>query len=83
LKEAQAMIARLKKKSRKDKTTVQELSEVIHEHNFLLQHNDQYMLDSENQLQPVAAPPPEPEEDEDPEEIQGESVVETGPAHLK
>jgi hypothetical protein len=83
LKEAQAMIARLKKKSRKDKTTVQELSEVIHEHNFLLQHNDQYMLDSENQLQAVAAPPPEPEEDEDPGEIQGESVVETGPAHLK
>jgi hypothetical protein len=41
------------------------------------------MLDSENQLQAVAAPPPEPEEDEDPEEIQGESVVETGPAHLK
>jgi transaldolase len=45
LKEARAMIAHLKKKRRKDKTTIQELSEVIHEQNFLLQHNDQYMLD--------------------------------------
>jgi transaldolase len=45
LKEARAMIDRLKKKRRKDKTTIQELSEVIHEQNFLLQHNDQYMLD--------------------------------------
>jgi hypothetical protein len=41
LKEARATIARLKKKRRKDKTTIQELSEVIHEENFLLQHNDQ------------------------------------------
>jgi hypothetical protein len=31
LKEARAMIARLKKRRRKDKTTIQELSEVIHE----------------------------------------------------
>jgi transaldolase len=45
MKEARAMIARLKKKRRKDKTAIQELSEVIHEQNFLLQHNDQYMLD--------------------------------------
>jgi hypothetical protein len=45
LKEARATIARLKKRRRKDKTTIQELSEVIHEQNFLLQHNDQYMLD--------------------------------------
>jgi uncharacterized coiled-coil protein SlyX len=80
LKEAQATIARLKKRRRKDKTTIQELSEVIHEQNFLLQHNDQYMLDLENQLEVVAAPPPNPEEEEDPEEIQGESGVETGPA---
>jgi uncharacterized coiled-coil protein SlyX len=80
LKEARATIARLKKKRRKDKTTIQELSEVIHEQNFLLQHNDQYMLDLENQLEAVAAPPPNPEEEEDPEEIQGESGVETGPA---
>jgi hypothetical protein len=79
LKVARAMIARLKKKRRKDKTTIQELSEVIHEQNFLLQHNDQYMLDLENQLEAVAAPPPNPEEEEDPEEIQGESGVETGP----
>jgi hypothetical protein len=43
----------------------------------LLQHNDQY---PENQLEVVAAPPPNPEEEEDPEEIQGESGVETGPA---
>jgi hypothetical protein len=56
------------------------LSEVIHELNFLLQHNDQYMLDLENQLEVVAAPPPNSEEEEDPEEIQGESGVETGPA---
>jgi hypothetical protein len=79
LKEARATIARLKKRRRK-KTTIQELSEVIHEQNFLLQHNDQYMLDLENQLEAVAAPPPNPEEEEDPEEIQGESGVETGPA---
>jgi hypothetical protein len=46
----------------------------------LLQHNDQYMLDLENQLEAVAAPPPNPEEEEDPEEIQGESVVESGAA---
>jgi hypothetical protein len=36
LKEARAMIARLKKKRCKDKATIQELSEVIHEQNFLL-----------------------------------------------
>jgi uncharacterized coiled-coil protein SlyX len=80
LKEARAMIASLKKKRRKDKTTIQELSEVIHEQNFLLQHNDQYMLDLENQLEAVAAPPPNPKEEEDPEEIQGESGVESGTA---
>jgi septal ring factor EnvC (AmiA/AmiB activator) len=80
LKEARAMIARLKKKRRKDKATIQELSEAIHEQNFLLQHSDQYMLDLENQLEAVAAPPPDLEEEEDPEEIQGESGVETRPA---
>jgi uncharacterized coiled-coil protein SlyX len=80
LKEARATIARLKKKRCKDKATIQELSEVIHEQNFLLQHNDQYMLDLENQLEAVAAPPPRPKEEEDLEEIQGESGVETGPA---
>jgi hypothetical protein len=80
LKEAGATIARLKKRRRKDKTTIQELSEVINEQNFLLQHDDQYMLDLENQLEAVAALPPNPEEEEDPEEIQGESGVETGPA---
>jgi uncharacterized coiled-coil protein SlyX len=80
LMEARATIARLKKRRRKNKTTIQELSEVIHEQNFLLQHNDQYMLDLENQLEAVAAPPPNPKEEEDPEEIQGESRVETGPA---
>jgi hypothetical protein len=80
LKEARAMIAHLKKSRRKDKTTIQELSEVIHEQNFLLQHNDQYMLDLENQLEAVAYPPPEPEEEKDHKEIQGESRVESGPA---
>jgi uncharacterized coiled-coil protein SlyX len=80
LKEARATIANLKKKRRKDKRTIQELSEVIHEQNFLLQHNDQYMLDLENQLEAVAAPPPDPEEEEDSEEIQGEFGVESGPA---
>jgi uncharacterized coiled-coil protein SlyX len=80
LKEAQVTIVSLKKKRRKDKTTIQELSEVIHEQNFLLQHNDQYMLDLENQLEAVASPPPNPEEEEDPEEIQGESGVESGTA---
>jgi cation transport regulator ChaC len=86
LKEARAMIASLKKERRKDKTRIQELSEVIHEQNFLLQHNDQYMFKLENQLEAIAAPPPEPvvpekaeEEEEDVEDIQGESGVESGP----
>jgi cation transport regulator ChaC len=60
LKEARAMIATIKKERRKDKEKIQELSEIIHEHNFLLQHNDQYMLELENQLEAIAAPPPEP-----------------------
>jgi hypothetical protein len=40
LKEARAMIATLRKERRKDKAKIQELSEIIHEQNFLLQHND-------------------------------------------
>jgi chromosome segregation ATPase len=85
LKEAQAMIATLKKERRKDNARIRELSEVIHEQNFLLQHNDQYMFELENQLEAIAAPPPEPfapgpeEEEEDAEDIQGESGVESGP----
>jgi chromosome segregation ATPase len=84
LKEARAMIATLKKERRKDKTEIQELSEVIHEQNFLLQHNDQYMLELENQLEAIAAPPPEPvipgpEEEEDTEDIQGGSGIGSGP----
>jgi hypothetical protein len=58
LKEARAIIAHLKKKRRKDKAKIWELSEVIHEKNFMLQYNDQYMLELENQLEDVAAPPP-------------------------
>jgi hypothetical protein len=58
LKEARAIIAHLKKKRRKDKAKIWELSEVIHEKNFMLQYNDQYMLELENQLEAVAAPPP-------------------------
>jgi hypothetical protein len=54
------MITHLKKKRHKDKAKIQDLSEVIHEQNFLLQHNDQYMLELENQLEVVAAQPPEP-----------------------
>jgi uncharacterized protein YacL (UPF0231 family) len=78
LKEARAMIATLKKERRKDKARIRELSEVIHEQNFLLQHNDQYMLEAENQLEAITAPPLKPvnprlEEEEDAEEIQGES----------
>jgi hypothetical protein len=42
------MIATLKKGRRKDKAKIRELSEVIHEQNFLLQHNDQYMFELEN-----------------------------------
>jgi hypothetical protein len=85
LKEARAMITTLKKGRRKDKAKIQELSEVIHEQNFLLQHNDQYMLELENQLEAIVAPPPEPvipgpEGGEDAEEIQGESGVESEPA---
>jgi hypothetical protein len=84
LKEAQSMIATLKKERRKDKAKIRELSEVIHEQNFLLQHNDQYMLELENQLEAIAALPPEPAilgsaEEEDVEDIQGESGVESGP----
>jgi hypothetical protein len=79
------MITTLKKGRRKDKAKIQELSEVIHEQNFLLQHNDQYMLELENQLEDIIAPPPEPvipgpEGGEDAEEIQGESGVESEPA---
>jgi hypothetical protein len=56
----------------------------IHEQNFLMQHNDQYMLELENQLEAMAAPPPEPvipgpEEEEDAEEMQGEYGVESRP----
>jgi hypothetical protein len=78
------MIATLKKERRKDKAKIRELSEVIHEQNFLLQHNDQYMLELENQLEAIAAPPqdlviPGPVEEEDDEDIQGESGVDSGP----
>jgi hypothetical protein len=84
LKEARALIATLKKERHKDKAKIRELSEVIHEQNFLLQHNDQYMIELENQLEALAAPPPEPvipgpAEEEDAEDIQGESGVESGP----
>jgi hypothetical protein len=84
LKEARAMIATLMKERRKDKAKIRELSEVIHEQNFLLQHNDQYMFELENQLEAIAAPPlepivPGPGEEEDAEDIQRESGVEAGP----
>jgi hypothetical protein len=84
LKEARAIIATIKKERREDKAKIQELSEIIHEKNFLLQHNDQYMLELENQLEAVAAPPPKPiipgpAEEEDTEDIQGESGIESGP----
>jgi cation transport regulator ChaC len=84
LKEAQALIATLKKERCKDKAKIRELSEVIHEQNFLLQHNAQYMLELENQLEAIAAPPlepviPGPAEEEYVEDIQGESRVESGP----
>jgi hypothetical protein len=84
LKEARAMIATLKKERRKDKAKIRELSEIIHEQNFLLQHNDQYMLELENQLETIEVPPPEPvipgpAEEEDAKDIQGESGIESGP----
>jgi hypothetical protein len=84
LKEARALIATLKKERHKDKAKIQELSEVIHEQNFLLQNNDQYMLELEDQLEAIAAPPrepviPGPAEEKDAEDIQGESGVESGP----
>jgi hypothetical protein len=85
LKEARAMIATLKKERCKDKAKIRELSGVIHEQDFMLQHNDQYKLELENQLEGIAAPPPEPvipgpEGGKDAEEIQGEFGVESGPA---
>jgi hypothetical protein len=69
------MIATLRKERCKDKAKIQELSEIIHEQNFLLQHNDQYMLELENQLEAIAVPPPKPvipgpAEEEDVEEVQ-------------
>jgi hypothetical protein len=78
------MIATLRKERRKDKAKIQELSEIIHEQNFLLQHNNQYMLELENQLEAVAVPPPEPvipglSGEEDAEDIQGEFGIESGP----
>jgi hypothetical protein len=84
LKEARAMIATLKKERRKDKAKIQELTEIIQEQNFLLQHNDQYMLELENQLEAIAIPPPEPvipgpAQEEDAEDIQGESLIESRP----
>jgi cation transport regulator ChaC len=84
LKEARAMITTLKKERRKDKTKIQELSEIIHEQNFLLQHNDQYMLELENKLEAIAVPPlepviPRPAGEEEAEDIQGESGIESGP----
>jgi hypothetical protein len=49
-----------------------------------LQHNDQYVLELDNQLEATTVPPPEPvipgpPEEEDAEDIQGESGVEFGP----
>jgi hypothetical protein len=72
------MVAALKKERRQDKAKIQELSEIIHEQNFLLQHNDQYMLELENQLEAIAAPPlepviPRPAGEEDAKDIQGKS----------
>jgi hypothetical protein len=85
LKEARALLATLKKRRHTDTAKIRELSEVIHEQNFMLQHSDQYMLELENQLEVIAAPPPEhvfprPEEEGDAEDIPGESGVESGPA---
>jgi uncharacterized protein YcgL (UPF0745 family) len=84
LKEARTMIVTLKKERRKDKAKIQELTEIIHEQNFLLQHNDQYMLELEDELEAIAAPPPElvipgPAQEEDAKDIQGESGIESGP----
>jgi hypothetical protein len=78
------MIATLRKERHKDKAKIQELSEIIHEQNFLLQHNNQYMLELENQLEAVAVPPLEPvipglAGEEDAEDIQGEFGIESGP----
>jgi hypothetical protein len=78
------MIAALKKERRKDKAKIQELSEIINEQNFLLEHNDQYMLELENQLEAIAVPPPEPvipgpAGEEDAEDIQGEFGIKSGP----
>jgi hypothetical protein len=78
------MVTTLRKERRKDKAKIQELSEIIHEQNFLLQHNDQYMLELENQLEIVAAPPPEPiipgpAGEEEAEDIQGKSGIESEP----
>jgi hypothetical protein len=66
------------------KAKIQELTEIIHEQNFLLQHNDQYMLELENQLEAIAAPPsepviPGPVGEEDAKDIHGESGIESRP----
>jgi hypothetical protein len=44
LKEAQATISTLKKEKRKDNAKIQEMSEVIHEQNFMLQHKTNICL---------------------------------------
>jgi hypothetical protein len=82
------MIATLKKERRKDKANIQELTEIIHEQNFLLQHNDQYMLELENQLEALAVPPlepviPGPVQEEDIEDSQGESGLSLDPSHRR
>jgi hypothetical protein len=53
---------------------------VIYAFGFAFKTGCDNMLDLEIQLKAVAAPPPNPKEEEDPEKIQGESGVETGPA---
>jgi hypothetical protein len=78
------MITTLRKERHKDKAKIEELSVIIHEQNFLLQPNNQYMLQVENQLEAIAVPPPEPiilgpAGEEDAEDIQGESGIESGP----
>ena len=51
----------------------------------MLQQADLHMLEMENQLEALAAPPPEPaipgpEGEENPDHTQGESGIESGPA---
>jgi len=91
LNEAHTQIEALKRKKQEHKGKIRELrnelrikNETIAHKNHMLQNAQLHMWDLENQLEEMAAQQhvpaaPEPEGEDDPEEIQGESGIESGP----